>query len=237
VYIATGVSYAPAKATFDREEFDCLPNPIMHRMLMQTYEDCIWDVRRMTIHLKYSVKDIAPAFAALVLLVGTLCCAFALIGYVIVTSSPVPSHLGLPAAVRFAGAFVLAVAVALFAWVFRYRNPFDILVSTYKTIKNTIHRAKDVERLPGSEPLVLEGPQRHVRHPLYVGVVTLLVGWWLLVDYTIVLIMACCFFLWFNLIVIRFEEVELRLIFGEEYEAYERSVPRFFPSIRRRWPR
>ena len=63
----------------------------------------------------------------------------------------------------------------------------------------------------------------------------IVVGWWLLLDRTLVLFMAFLFFLWFNFVVIRFEERELRALFGEQYEAYAKAVPRFIPSLRRKW--
>ena len=72
---------------------------------------------------------------------------------------------------------------------------------------------------------------------MYFAVVVLLVGWWLVLDYTFVLLMAFFFFLWFNLVIIRFEEAELMALYGEQYAAYVQAVPKFFPSLRRRWPR
>jgi protein-S-isoprenylcysteine O-methyltransferase Ste14 len=48
--------------------------------------------------------------------------------------------------------------------------------------------------------------------------------------------MALLFFLWFTVVVIRFEEQEIRLLFGKEYEVYARKVPMIIPSLRPRWP-
>jgi protein-S-isoprenylcysteine O-methyltransferase Ste14 len=70
---------------------------------------------------------------------------------------------------------------------------------------------------------------------LYFAVVIILLGWWLVLDYTFLLFMATFFFLWFNLVVIRFEERELKALYPEEYETYANTVPRFFPSLRSRW--
>jgi protein-S-isoprenylcysteine O-methyltransferase Ste14 len=71
---------------------------------------------------------------------------------------------------------------------------------------------------------------------MYFAVVVLLLGWWLVLDYTLILLLAVFFFLWFTLVVIQFEELELRTLFGEEYEAYTRAVPMIFPSPRSKWP-
>jgi protein-S-isoprenylcysteine O-methyltransferase Ste14 len=43
-------------------------------------------------------------------------------------------------------------------------------------------------------------------------VVALFLGWWLLLDFTLLLFMAFLFFLWFHLVVIRFEEKELKAL-------------------------
>jgi len=71
---------------------------------------------------------------------------------------------------------------------------------------------------------------------MYFTVVVFLLGWWLLLDYTFLLVMAFLFFLWFNGIVIRLEEKELRALYKKEHETYAKSVPRFFPSLKCRWP-
>ena len=117
-------------------------------------------------------------------------------------------------------------------WIWTYRRPGDILVSTYVTMQKAVRRAAPQEPSARTEPLVLDGPQRHVRHPMYFAVVVIWLGWWLLLDYTPILWMVFLFFLWFNLVVIRFEERELLALYPEQYTAYIRAVPRFFPSIK-----
>ncbi len=49
--------------------------------------------------------------------------------------------------------------------------------------------------------------------------------------------MSMLFVLWFRVVVIRFEEQELRALFGDEYESYAKAVPMLLPSLRARWPR
>ena len=71
---------------------------------------------------------------------------------------------------------------------------------------------------------------------MYFAVVAMLLGWWLLLDYTVLLFVALFFLLWFTLVVIRFEERELKALFGEPYEAYARAVPKIFPSLKPSWP-
>ena len=84
--------------------------------------------------------------------------------------------------------------------------------------------------------LVVVGLYRFVRNPMYVAVLTLLLGWcltagsWLLAGYAIVLAIA------FHLRVIFYEEPRLSRQFGAEWTAYSASVrrwlPRFTPSAR-----
>jgi protein-S-isoprenylcysteine O-methyltransferase Ste14 len=64
---------------------------------------------------------------------------------------------------------------------------------------------------------------------LYSDVVLLLLGWWLLLDYSFLLISALLLLLWFHFVVTRFEERELRAIFGDDYEEYASRVPRIIP--------
>ena len=75
----------------------------------------------------------------------------------------------------------------------------------------------------------MKGPYRYVRHPLYSDVVLMLLGWWLLLDYSFLLVSTLLLLLWFEFVVTRFEERELRVIFGDDYEEYTRRVPRIIP--------
>ena len=169
------------------------------------------------------------------LIIGALASAFGILGYLIGIAFGMPSRLCMSPALRGVGVVVLALGFLFMGWLFRYRKPAEILVSTYVTMRKAVRRTQPDVASARTEPLILQGPQRHVRHPLYFAVVVLLLGWWLVLDYTFLLFTAFLFFLWFNLVVIRFEEKELKALYGEEYETYAKSVPRFFPSLKCRW--
>lgn len=169
------------------------------------------------------------------LIIGILAGAFCVFGYFIGIAFGMPGRLCMPPALRGVGVVVLALGFLFMGWLFRYRKPTEILVSTYVTMRKAIRRTRPDDASTRTEPLILQGPQRHIRHPLYFAVVLLLLGWWLVLDYTFLLFMAFLFFLWFNLVVIRFEEKELKALYREEYETYAKSVPRFFPSLKCRW--
>jgi protein-S-isoprenylcysteine O-methyltransferase Ste14 len=170
------------------------------------------------------------------LIIGTLGSAFGLLGYFLGNALGLPVRLQVPLAIRVIGAAVLGLGFAIMVWILRYRKPGEILVSTYMTICKNIRRRPPGDGSGRSEPLILQGPQRYVRHPMYFAVVVIFLGGWLVLDYTLLLFMAFFFFLWFNLVVIRFEEQELKALYREEYEAYVKAVPRFFPSLKSRWP-
>ena len=86
------------------------------------------------------------------------------------------------------------------------------------------------------EHLVVGGPFRWVRNPGYVAVVSLVVGQALLFGSGAVLAWAAFLALAFHLFVVFYEEPTLRRQFGQEYDAYCREVPRWFPRRRpSRW--
>jgi len=169
------------------------------------------------------------------LIISVLASAFGVLGYFIGIAFGMPSRLCMPPALRGVGVVVLALGFLFMGWLFRYRKPAEILASAYVTMRKSIRRTRPDDASARTEPLVLQGPQRHVRHPLYFAVVVLFLGWWLVLDCTFLLFMAFLFFLWFNLVVIRFEERELKALYGEAYETYAKAVPRFFPSLKCRW--
>jgi protein-S-isoprenylcysteine O-methyltransferase Ste14 len=174
------------------------------------------------------------AFLIVPLVISTLIIIVGLIGYFIGAVFGLPTRLGLPQPVRVLGVIVLLAGFSLLGWVFSYRKPVDVFVSTFLTMQKVVTGTLTKDKSARAEPLVIEGPQRYVRHPMYFAVVVMVLGWWLVLDYTFILLMVGLFILWFNLVVIRFEEQELRAIFGEQYESYSKSVPRFIPSFRPR---
>lgn len=80
--------------------------------------------------------------------------------------------------------------------------------------------------------LVVRGLYRYTRNPMYVGVLTVILGWaaWFgsprLVLYAGV-VGAC-----FHAFIVGYEERHLASVFGDEYESFRSRVPRWLP----RWP-
>lgn len=80
--------------------------------------------------------------------------------------------------------------------------------------------------------LVVEGPYRVVRNPMYWAVALVMFGEaavfrsLLMAEWAAALLVAA------SLFVLLVEEPSLKKKFGEEYEAYCRNVPRWFPRLR-----
>jgi protein-S-isoprenylcysteine O-methyltransferase Ste14 len=81
--------------------------------------------------------------------------------------------------------------------------------------------------------LVVAGPYRVVRNPMYVAGVLILVGAALLWETPSLLAYAAVFWLTVHLFVVGYEEPTLARRFGDEYEDYRRRVRRWRPELKR----
>ena len=79
--------------------------------------------------------------------------------------------------------------------------------------------------------LVVRGLYRFVRNPMYLSVSTIILGEVLLTRSTELFIYWLVWFSAVNLFVMGYEEPYLRRTFGESYERYARSVPRWIPRV------
>lgn len=141
----------------------------------------------------------------------------------------IPFQLGLSPSIRLFGAALLAIAIALWIWLFRCRRPADVLVSTYSTFSKLLRGVELKQSLARKERLVVRGPYKLVRHPMYLAVLLSIVGWGLLLDLAFVLLAAPLALLWFNFVVMPYEERELIALFGQDYEEYMKRVRRILP--------
>ena len=82
--------------------------------------------------------------------------------------------------------------------------------------------------------LVVRGLYRYTRNPIYVGVLTALLGWAAMFQARIFLIYAACVGVGFHLFVVFYEERALRRRFGAEYQDYCAKVGRWLPRLRRK---
>jgi protein-S-isoprenylcysteine O-methyltransferase Ste14 len=81
--------------------------------------------------------------------------------------------------------------------------------------------------------LVVRGLYRYTRNPMYLGVLTVLLGWVVLFEALDLLLYAICVGSCFQLFVVYYEEPHLSRTFGESYQEYRSRVGRWLPRIRR----
>jgi protein-S-isoprenylcysteine O-methyltransferase Ste14 len=79
--------------------------------------------------------------------------------------------------------------------------------------------------------LVVRGPYRFVRNPMYLGAGAALAGAALFYRSPALLAYAALFFVATHLFVVGYEEPVLRRTFGAEYDAYCRRVRRWRPAL------
>lgn len=78
--------------------------------------------------------------------------------------------------------------------------------------------------------LVVRGPYRHVRNPMYLGAGLALAGAALFYETAALWAYATGFLVLMHLMVVGYEEPTLRQSFGEDYERYCRQVGRWWPK-------
>jgi protein-S-isoprenylcysteine O-methyltransferase Ste14 len=83
-----------------------------------------------------------------------------------------------------------------------------------------------------TDRLVVSGLYRHVRNPIYLAVLALIVGQGLLFGSAGVLIWAGLVAAAFHAFVVGYEEPTLRRRYGEDYDAYCAAVRRWWPRWR-----
>lgn len=78
------------------------------------------------------------------------------------------------------------------------------------------------------EGLVTTGIYSYTRNPMYFGAIIMILGWFLVIPFTFILISAFLFLVLFYFTA-RSEEKQLHLKYGKKYLAYKRRVPLFIP--------
>lgn len=79
--------------------------------------------------------------------------------------------------------------------------------------------------------LVTTALHRYVRNPMYLGVATAILGQAILFHSTHVAVYAAIMLTAAHIFVVLYEEPTLKRQFGESYEQYRRTVPRWIPKL------
>ena len=82
-----------------------------------------------------------------------------------------------------------------------------------------------------TQHLVVKGFYRYVRNPMYVAVISIIVGQCLLLGNVSLLLYAIVVWAGFLGFVLSYEEPKLRRTYGADYEAYCARVPRWIPRM------
>ncbi len=80
--------------------------------------------------------------------------------------------------------------------------------------------------------LVVTGFYRYVRNPMYVGVVSIILGQALMLGDASLLIYGAIIWLAFHIFVLAYEEPTLLQAYGAEYDAFRGNVPRWIPRLK-----
>ncbi|MFZ5904722.1 MAG: methyltransferase family protein [Chloroflexota bacterium] len=80
--------------------------------------------------------------------------------------------------------------------------------------------------------LVISGPYRYVRNPMYASGILFLLGWLVWSPSPALIVAPFLFFAATHLFVTTYEEPTLKKKFGAAYEAYLQKVPRWIPRFR-----
>jgi protein-S-isoprenylcysteine O-methyltransferase Ste14 len=86
-------------------------------------------------------------------------------------------------------------------------------------------------RLVEGHKLATSGPYAYVRHPIYTGMLGMLVATGLAISHWVALLAALAIFVVGTIIRVRSEEKLLWEAFGEQYENYAQRVPAIVPGL------
>jgi len=83
-----------------------------------------------------------------------------------------------------------------------------------------------------TDRLIANGLYRHVRNPMYLGVLAIIAGQALLLGDIGLIIYAAFVWLAFHIFIVAYEEPTLRRRYGAQFEDYCTRVPRWLPRLR-----
>ncbi|TFH34829.1 MAG: isoprenylcysteine carboxylmethyltransferase family protein [Anaerolineales bacterium] len=135
--------------------------------------------------------------------------------YVVYPGALAWSQLSLPAWLRWLATGVALLTLPFVRWVFR---------SIGRNISETVLTKRDHE-------LVMAGPYRWIRHPLYASALLVLFSLSLVASSWFLLLYSLAALVVFRVIVIPVEEEQLTKTFGEAYRGYQSHSGALFPRL------
>jgi len=111
----------------------------------------------------------------------------------------------------------------------------SLLLGLVITIMGLTLRLWACGHLKKEKELTTSGPYRYTRNPLYLGNIIIGIGvvvgsnsWWAIIIFTV-------YFLVFYPIIILEEKGRMQKYFPQQYRAYSKNVPLFFPNFHPSW--
>lgn len=123
--------------------------------------------------------------------------------------------------------------VALLYLVLARPSPRSLIVGVVIGIVGLLIRAWAAGHLRKHEALAVGGPYAFTRNPLYFGSVVLAAGLVVASASIWATIVVAAYLIVFYPVVMRREEGELQMHYGESFTTYASAVPLFWPSFRR----
>src|ERR1700747_1382859 len=125
----------------------------------------------------------------------------------------------------------LGYPVAIIYWLLATPTWRSIAYGTIVAALGLMVRAAAAGYLRKERELAVTGPSALTRNPLYLGSAILAAGFVVASDSWIAGLLVSLYFGIFYYAVMRNEEEDLRMRFGQDFNAYASRVPLFFPSI------
>jgi protein-S-isoprenylcysteine O-methyltransferase Ste14 len=102
-----------------------------------------------------------------------------------------------------------------------------ILIVTGAVLFKLAHTTADPAKPNSASHLVTSGPYRFTRNPMYLGLLTILLGWACFLANVLTLICMIGFYLYMSEFQIKPEEQALLGLFGSDFAAYKAKVRRW----------
>lgn len=125
-------------------------------------------------------------------------------------------------------------------WYLSFIYPFGIIFGlilvitgvfvVYRGIKD-LQLRYSYEGYEKKDNLITTGIYAYTRNPMYFGAATMILGWFLILPFTFILISTVLFSILFY-ITAKSEEKQLSEKYGRKYLSYKRKVPFFIPRLR-----
>ena len=106
-----------------------------------------------------------------------------------------------------------------------------LTVVVWTMVLHFVRASQRVEWVRTPSYLLVSGPYKFTRNPMYLAELVLWLGWALFYGSVIVFIGFVCWWVMMNFIAVPREERELETRFGDAYREYTRKVPRWLGKV------